>query len=52
MGCNCGGKKAGSTYWVYTNANGEQTKYATEVEAKSAWLRGSKTGSYREVSKT
>jgi hypothetical protein len=43
MGCNCRGKNASSSY-VYVAPNGTVKKYATEVEAKAAFIRAGRVG--------
>lgn len=50
MGCNCGGKAASMKY-IYTDANGRQWTYDTEIEAKAAQVRASGAGSIRAVTK-
>lgn len=50
MGCNCGNKNA-KVDWVYTNTNGVQKSYTTEIEANAAKIRAGGTGSVRSVPK-
>lgn len=50
MGCNCGGAKAPMKY-IYTDANGRQWTYDTEIEAKAAQVRAQGAGSIRTVAK-
>lgn len=49
MGCNCGGKGGSKTY-VYTDPNGNQKTYNSEVEAKAAQIRNG-GGSYQTVTR-
>ena len=47
MGCNCGGAAKQSKY-IYTDPNGKQTIYTSEIQARAAQIRNS-GGSYTAV---
>lgn len=48
MPCNCGKKRAATKY-VYVSANGTQTEFPTEVQAKAAMIRAGNTGEVKAV---
>lgn len=50
MGCNCGNKNSTQS-WVYTDVNGVQRSYNTQIEAEAAKVRAGGTGSVRSVPK-
>lgn len=43
MGCNCGGAQTPKEF-VYKAADGKQTIYRTEVEARAAQIRDARAG--------
>lgn len=47
MGCNCRKVAAKNVTYIYTNPNGVQRSYRTEIEAKAAQLRAGGGGSIR-----
>lgn len=52
MGCNCGGASStASKVYIYTDGNGVQTSYNTEIEAMAAKIRAGGGGSIRVESK-
>lgn len=51
MPCNCGGNKAAAKQFIFTDGNGRQWTYNTEIEAKAAQVRASGAGNIRAVSK-
>lgn len=44
MACGCQGSKSTSNGYVYVDAQGRQTTYRTEVEAKAAKVRAGHAG--------
>jgi hypothetical protein len=53
MPCNCGGGQAknASNKYIYTDGNGRQQSFNTEIEAKAARIRAGGGGSIRTESK-
>lgn len=52
MPCNCGGgTQSAPKKYVYTNGNGVQSSYNTEIEAKAAQIRAGGGGNIRVDSK-
>jgi len=49
MPCNCGKKK--NVEYVYVAANGRQTTYPTEVQAKAEMIRAGGTGEVKTVTR-
>lgn len=46
-GCGCGAGRTARQEWIYTDANGRQHTYRTEIEAKAAQVRAKGAGSIR-----
>lgn len=51
MGCGCGGSKNSSYNYVFTDSNGVQKTYSSELEAKAAQMRSGGGGNVRAVAK-
>jgi hypothetical protein len=51
MPSNCGGNKTAAKQFVYTDGNGRQWTYNTEIEAMAAKVRDSNRGNIRTVTK-
>lgn len=52
MPCNCGGAQSSSSVkHIYTDANGRQTIYNTNIEARAAQVRAGGGGSIRTEAK-
>jgi hypothetical protein len=52
MGCNCAGQqRAAAVKHIYTNPQGRQTSYNTEIEARAAQVRAGGGGSIRTEAK-
>lgn len=51
MGCNCGGGTTAKNTYIYTDPNGQQHTYNTEIEARAAQIRAGGGGSIRVVTK-
>ena len=51
MPCNCGSKNTAKVDYVYTDGNGKQVSYRTEIEAKAAQIRAGGGGSIRTQAK-
>lgn len=51
MPCNCGGNKAAKQQFIFTDANGRQWTYNTEIEAKAAQVRSNGSGNIRVATK-
>jgi hypothetical protein len=47
MGCNCAGSKTISLKYIYTDSNGRQYTYSTDIEARAAQVRAGGGGSIR-----
>ena len=47
FGCGCGGAKAARQEWIYTDKDGKQHSYRSEIEAKAAQVRAKGLGSVR-----
>lgn len=49
--CNCGGNKTSSVKHIYTDVNGRQTTYKTDIEARAAQIRAGGGGNIRTEAK-
>jgi uncharacterized membrane protein len=49
MSCGCGGSAAQKQTYIFTDANGKQVSYKTEIEARAAKIRANHEGSIRAV---